>query len=53
MNDGVGGLAGRSPNFGFLLVHEPLLVVYGTGAETSVFTDSNGALVNAISSSRS
>ncbi|MFC7648761.1 DEAD/DEAH box helicase family protein [Streptosporangium lutulentum] len=45
MNDGVGGLAGGSPNFGFLLAHEPLLVVYGTGAETSVFTDSNGALV--------
>ncbi|WP_406312698.1 DEAD/DEAH box helicase family protein [Streptosporangium sp. NBC_01639] len=45
MSDGVGGLAGGSPNFGFLLAHEPLLVVYGTGAETSVFTDPNGALV--------
>ncbi|MEV0419055.1 DEAD/DEAH box helicase family protein [Streptosporangium canum] len=45
MVNGVGGLAGGSPNFGFLLAHEPLLVVYGAGAETSVFTDPNGALV--------
>ncbi|MGW0059081.1 DEAD/DEAH box helicase family protein [Streptosporangium sandarakinum] len=45
MSVGVGGLAGGSPNFGFLLTHEPLLVVYGTGAETSVFTDANGSLV--------
>ncbi|GAA4189621.1 DEAD/DEAH box helicase family protein [Microbispora amethystogenes] len=38
-------LAGRSPNFGFLLRHEPLLVAYGAGAEAIVFTDPNGALI--------
>ncbi|WP_204016767.1 DEAD/DEAH box helicase family protein, partial [Sphaerimonospora thailandensis] len=39
------GLADHSPNFGFLLRHEPLLLVYGAGAESIVFTDPNGALV--------
>lgn len=38
-------LARRSPNFGYLLAYEPLLVQYGAGAEASVFTDPNGALV--------
>ncbi|MFI6454077.1 DEAD/DEAH box helicase family protein [Streptosporangium amethystogenes] len=45
MSGGIEGLAGGSPNFGFLLAHEPLLVVYGARAETSVFTDPNGSLV--------
>ncbi|WP_083502563.1 DEAD/DEAH box helicase family protein [Sphaerimonospora mesophila] len=39
------GLADHSANFGFLLQHEPLLVVYGAGAEAIVFADPNGALV--------
>ncbi|MEV0974475.1 DEAD/DEAH box helicase family protein [Microtetraspora glauca] len=41
----LGDLADHSPNFGFLLQHEPLLVAYGAGAESIVFTDPNGALV--------
>ncbi|WP_343965905.1 DEAD/DEAH box helicase family protein, partial [Streptosporangium amethystogenes] len=40
-------LAGKSSNFGFLLPHEPLLVLYGAGAETVVFTDPNVALFKA------
>ncbi|MFC5828774.1 DEAD/DEAH box helicase family protein [Nonomuraea insulae] len=39
------GLADKSPNFGFLLPYEPLLVVYGAGAEAIVYTDPNAALV--------
>ncbi|GGL47949.1 DEAD/DEAH box helicase family protein [Planomonospora parontospora] len=45
MSDRVRELASRSANFGFLLAHEPLLVVYGAGAEAAVFTDPNAALV--------
>ncbi|MBG0813084.1 DEAD/DEAH box helicase family protein [Planomonospora sp. ID82291] len=45
MRDRVRELAGRSANFGFLIAHEPLLVVYGAGAEAAVFTDPNAALV--------
>ncbi|MFJ1552801.1 type I restriction endonuclease subunit R [Streptomyces mirabilis] len=37
-------LARRSPNFGFLLPHQPLCVVYGAGAEAVVFTDPNVSL---------
>jgi type I restriction enzyme, R subunit len=37
-------LARRSPNFGFLLDHEPLLVLDGTEAEAYVFSDPNAAL---------
>ncbi|HEX5494250.1 MAG TPA: hypothetical protein VFX70_06725, partial [Mycobacteriales bacterium] len=40
-------LARRSSNFGYLLVHEPLLVAFGTGAEVSVYDDPNGAMVKA------
>ncbi|MFI7038210.1 DEAD/DEAH box helicase family protein [Microbispora rosea] len=47
MNARIGELAGRSPNFGFLLPHEQLLVLYGAGAEASVFTDPNVALFKA------
>lgn len=38
-------LAQRSQNFGYLLPYEPLLVVYGAGAEAYVYSDPNGALV--------
>lgn len=37
-------LADRSPNFGFLAQHEPLLALYGAGAEAYVFSDPNAAL---------
>jgi type I restriction enzyme, R subunit len=40
-------MADRSPNFGFLLAHEPLLVLYGAGSEAFVFTDPNVAIVKA------
>ncbi len=40
-------LAERSTNFGFLLVHEPLLVSYGATAESCVYTDPNATLVKA------
>jgi type I restriction enzyme R subunit len=38
-------LATRTPNFGYLLVHEPLLVVYGATAEASLFSDPNIAMI--------
>jgi hypothetical protein len=38
-------LAARSPNFGFLLPHEPLLVVRGAGAEADLHSDPNGCMV--------
>ncbi|MFJ1716074.1 DEAD/DEAH box helicase family protein [Streptomyces sp. NPDC088260] len=38
-------LAGKSRNFGFLLTHLPLLVAYGTAAESHVFTDPNTSLI--------
>ena len=34
-----------SPNFGALVEIEPLLAVYGAGAESTVYSDPNGALV--------
>lgn len=34
-----------SPNFGALVEIEPLLAIYGTGAEASIYTDPNGTLV--------
>jgi type I restriction enzyme R subunit len=37
--------ASTSLNFGSLAAIEPLLAVYGAGAESSVYTDPNGALV--------
>ena len=36
-----------SANFGFLLKHEPLLVLYGAGAEAAIFTDPNVATYKA------
>lgn len=38
-------VASTSPNFGALVAIEPLLAVYGAGAESSIYTDPNGALV--------
>ena len=38
-------VASASPNFGALAAIEPLLAVYGAGAESSIYTDPNGALV--------
>ncbi|MFJ5269355.1 DEAD/DEAH box helicase family protein [Streptomyces sp. NPDC088358] len=40
-------LAQASANFGFLLHHLDLLVLYGAGAEMTIFTDPNVALVKA------
>jgi type I restriction enzyme R subunit len=40
-------LAQRSPNFGFLLNHEPVLVGYGAAAEALVFTDPNTSMIKA------
>ena len=40
-------LAARSPNFGFLLDHEPLLVLDGVTAESYIYADPNLALVRA------
>ncbi len=38
-------VASASPNFGVLAAIEPLLAVYGAGAESSIYSDPNGALV--------
>lgn len=38
-------VARRSVNFGLLEAIEPLFVLYGAGAEASVYTDPNGALI--------
>jgi type I restriction enzyme R subunit len=40
-------LARRSPNFGFLIDHEPLLVLDGTEAEAYIYSDPNTALFKA------
>ncbi|MDX6738700.1 DEAD/DEAH box helicase family protein [Actinocorallia sp. A-T 12471] len=45
MDARIRALADRSPNFGFLLQYEPLLVLYGAGAESAIFTDPNVALL--------
>ncbi|MDJ0312026.1 DEAD/DEAH box helicase family protein [Arthrobacter sp. H35-D1] len=37
--------AQKSVNFGLLLDVEPLLAVYGAGAEASLYTDPNGSLI--------
>src|SRR5699024_4959407 len=37
--------ARESVNFGPLVAIEPLLTIYGAGAESSVYTDPNGALI--------
>ncbi|MGQ0716117.1 MAG: DUF4145 domain-containing protein [Pseudonocardiales bacterium] len=38
-------LAQRSPNFGFLLAHEAVLIGYGAAAESMVFTDPNTSMI--------
>jgi type I restriction enzyme, R subunit len=40
-------LAQRTPNFGFLLAREAVLVGYGTAAESMVFTDPNTSMIKA------
>ncbi|MBV8542950.1 MAG: DEAD/DEAH box helicase family protein [Pseudonocardiales bacterium] len=40
-------LAHRTPNFGFLLGHEAVLVGYGAAAESMVFTDPNTSMIKA------
>lgn len=45
MHERIERLARSSQNFGFLLEHQQLLVMYGAGAESIVYTDPNGALV--------
>ena len=37
--------AKQSVNFGVLAPIEPLLAIYGAGAESGVYTDPNGALI--------
>jgi type I restriction enzyme R subunit len=45
IDPGVLELRKTSANFGFLVPHEPLLVLYGAGAEATVFDDPNVALI--------
>ena len=47
MDERIRELAGASANFGFLLPHEPLLVLYGAGAEAAMFTDPSVAVFKA------
>src|ERR1022692_333567 len=47
MDDRIRMLADASANFGFLLEHEPLLVLYGAGAETAIFADPDVAIYKA------
>ena len=47
MDDRIAALAAKSANFGFLLQHEPLLVLYGAAAEAAIFNDPNGAIIKA------
>ena len=47
MDERIRELARRSPNFGFLLDHEPMLVLDGTEAEAYVYPDPNTALFKA------
>lgn len=41
----VRALADSAPNFGYLLEHEQLLVMYGATAEALVYTDANTAMI--------
>ena len=47
MDERIRELARRSPNFGFLLDYEPLLVLDGAEAEAYVYSDPNTALFKA------
>ncbi len=42
-----GELARRSPNFGFLLEYEPLLVMDGAAAEAYLYSDPDAAMAKA------
>jgi len=44
MGDSIDELARKSPNFGFLLKHERLLVLDGAAAETYVFSDPDASI---------
>src|SRR6266851_4152710 len=47
MAEPISELAKRSPNFGFLLQHEPLLVMDGTAAESYLYSDPDAAIAKA------
>lgn len=47
VDDAVETLAAKAPNFGYLLQHEPALVVHGAGAESYVFSDPNVSMLKA------
>lgn len=47
MDERLADFAKRSPNFGALYQHQPLLCLYGALAEATVFTNPNSALVQA------
>lgn len=47
MDQRLSELAKASPNFGLLDAHQPLLALYGSQAELSVFTNPNAASVSA------
>ncbi|GAB3717372.1 type I restriction-modification enzyme R subunit C-terminal domain-containing protein [Amycolatopsis oliviviridis] len=47
VDDAVRALAATAPNFGYLLQHEPALVIHGAGAESYVFSDPNASLIKA------
>jgi type I restriction enzyme R subunit len=47
MTEPISELAKRSPNFGFLLQHEPLLVMDGTAAESYLYSDPDAAMAKA------
>ena len=47
MAEPIDELAKRSPNFGFLLQHEPLLVMDGAAAESYLYSDPDAAIAKA------
>lgn len=47
VDESVRALAAKAPNFGYLLQHEPALVVHGAGAESYVFSDPNVSMLKA------
>jgi type I restriction enzyme R subunit len=47
MAEPIGELAKRSPNFGFLLEYEPLLVMDGAAAESYLYSDPDAAMAKA------
>jgi hypothetical protein len=47
VDDAVRALAAKASNSGYLLQHEPALVVHGAGAESYVFSDPNASMLKA------